>query len=92
MKRIDIEPEKLNKILSIACLITGIGSMLLICYWYIGLILAIVSILSGAYAWRQFGKNKLIVAGIVCSIVYISFFIIIGAAMGLYYSIIGLGR
>ena len=85
-------PEQLNKLLSALCLVCGILALLFVCYWYVGMILAVVSIALGIYTWRRFGRDRMIIAGLICSGLYIIFFVLIAVSMGMYYSMIGLGR
>ena len=56
------------------------------------MVLAVVSIALGIYTWRRFGRDRMIIAGLICSGLYIIFFVLIAVSMGMYYSMIGLGR
>lgn len=81
-----------EKLLSFGCMITGVLSIPFVCYWYVGMILAVMSIVLGLLVKQYASLNRLVIIGWVCAGIYVTFFIILILAMGSYYSMIHLHR
>lgn len=81
-----------EKWLSVGCMITGILALVFVCYWYVGLALAVVSIVLGLLAKKHASVNRSVIIGWVCAGIYVAFFAILILAMGSYYSMIHLHR
>jgi hypothetical protein len=84
--------KQLEKLLSLLTLLGGIASLVLVCYWYVGAIVAAVTIVLGIYTWKRFGRNGLVVAGILCAAFFAVFFLILVMGMGIYYNMIDLKK
>jgi len=69
-------PQDQSNAFGIASMVCGILSIVTCCFWYIGVILAIVSIVLGILQIRKNQKKGMAIAGIVCSIVTIVLVII----------------
>lgn len=85
-----MDSQKQKQIFSAATLCCGILSLLMICYWYVGLVLAVAAVILGCYSWRRFGGNPMIKGGLFCAGGFLGFFVLIIAGMGLYYHMIDL--
>lgn len=69
--------------MGVASMVCGILSIITCCLWYIGLILAIVSLVLGILQIRKSSKKGMAIAGIICSIITI-ILVIISLVMGSY--------
>ena len=84
--------QKKELILSWICMVLGILSVPMICYWYVGLALAAGSIALGVFVTRRYKRNRKITVGLVCAGGYLVFFLIVAIFLGIYYNIINLHK
>lgn len=87
-----MEETKKKNILSWGCAIAGVLSLPFACYWYVGLILAVVSIVLGVIVTRRYERNRMVTAGWICAGCYLAFFLILAIFLGIYYNIINLHK
>ena len=84
--------QNLPKILSVISMLCGILAPCLVCYWYVGLLLALVAIGLGIYVQKHFGRNRMIITAYICAGIYVVFFLMLAAGMGVYYHMINLHK
>ena len=86
-----MKEERIEQILSIACLVCGMASFLLVCiHWAVALILAIAAIALGVFHSKRYHWNRITKAGVICSITYIVFWLLVLGSIRFYYSLIHL--
>lgn len=77
-----------DRILTIVCLILSILAYIFTCHWYIGIIMAVVSVGLAIYHNKHFKENKIVRAGSIISIVYLGCIVLILLFMLMYYSLL----
>lgn len=86
-----MKEERLEQLISIACLICGMASFLLIClHWAAGLAAALGAIGLGIFHGRKYQWNRMTKGGVICGSVYIGFALLVLLSIRIYYSIIHL--
>ena len=87
-----MDEKKRENILSWGCVIAGMLSIPFVCYWYVGLVLAAISIALGVFVTKKYKRNRKVTIGWICAGCYLAFFLILAIFMGIYYNIINLGK
>lgn len=82
--------QRLSTVLSAVSLVCGILAPILICYWYVGMVLAVIAIGLGIYVRKRFGGNTMIRVAFVSAGLYVTFFVLLVVIMGIYYNMVGL--
>lgn len=82
--------QRLSTVLSVVSLVCGILAPILICYWYVGMVLAVIAIGLGIYVRKRFGGNTMIRVAFVSAGLYVAFFVLLVVIMGIYYNMVGL--
>lgn len=82
--------QRLSTVLSVVSLVCGILAPVLICYWYVGMVLAVIAIGLGIYVRKRFGSNTMIRVAFVSAGLYVAFFVLLVVIMGIYYNMVGL--
>ncbi len=83
-----MDKQKLNKVLPYIVLALSILSYLMLCRWYIGIIMAVVSLVLGFYYKRDNDYNKMIRAGMILSGVLLLVAAVFLLFMLIYYGVV----
>ena len=80
-----------EKLVSLGCLLLGIMAYPLTCFWYLGLLCAIGSLLLGFYYGKlESGIDRKVIAGLVLSGLYLVMVLLFGLLIGMYWGRLGI--
>lgn len=85
------EPEKESKGMSVAALVLGIVSLVLLCIWYVSIPSAILAIIFGILGRKKGGKGMGtagLVLGIISVVLMVIFYLLVLAGVATFFSII----